>query len=214
MTQTPSLAGPNFFTAQKVELPAEPRFLFIRASLELAQLQVRELRRLAISPDPADSQQESKAIAAPIGSYCDPAIGSYCRPRTGAFPDVLGPSERELLAAPHRLRFPSLYLLGRRPVHCCGLLCGRAPGLPTWGGLSVGSRPPQTSSSRAGGKDDRWDWCAFWPPLPGATELSSPRTEARTGLWGWAPTRSLTIFCKLSKIWLNFLPVSILQLGK
>ena len=54
MAQTPSLADPSFFTAQEVELPAEPRFLFIRASLELAQLQDRELRRLATSKDPAD----------------------------------------------------------------------------------------------------------------------------------------------------------------
>ena len=70
MAQTPSLANPSFFSAQKAELPAEPRFLFIRASLELAQLQDRELRRLAISSNPADSQQavailQSEAIAAP-----------------------------------------------------------------------------------------------------------------------------------------------------
>ena len=70
MTQTPSLADPSFFTAQKVELPPEPRFLFIRASLELAQLQDRELRRLAKLMDPAGTQRavailQSEAIAAP-----------------------------------------------------------------------------------------------------------------------------------------------------
>ena len=86
MTQTPILAGPSFFTSQNLELPREPRLLFVRASLEIAQLQDRELRRLAISPDPADSQQavaifQSEAIAAPekviIQSRWDHPDASY-----------------------------------------------------------------------------------------------------------------------------------------
>ena len=69
MTQTPKLAYPSYFPDMDAELPAEPRFLFIRASLELAQTQDRELRRLAISTEPADSQQavailQSEALAA------------------------------------------------------------------------------------------------------------------------------------------------------
>ena len=61
---------PSYFTVEKVELPTEPRFLFIRVSLEMAQLQVRELRRLAKLTGPADTQQavailQSEAIAAP-----------------------------------------------------------------------------------------------------------------------------------------------------
>ena len=55
---------------EKVELPEEPRFLFIRVGLESAQLQDKELRRLAKSSDPADNQQavpilESEATKAP-----------------------------------------------------------------------------------------------------------------------------------------------------
>ena len=80
MTQTPKLAHPSSFPDQNVELPAEPRFLFIRASLELAQSRDRELRRLAISTEPADSQQaiailQSEASAAPAKEHIAPCWG-------------------------------------------------------------------------------------------------------------------------------------------
>ena len=80
MAQTPKLAYPSSFPDQNAELPAEPRFLFIRASLELAQSQDRELRRLAISTEPADSQQamailQSEATAAPEKEHIAPRRG-------------------------------------------------------------------------------------------------------------------------------------------
>ena len=64
------MADSSYIAVEKLELPAEPRFLFARASLESAQLQDRELRRLAKSTDPADNQQaiaslQSEATAAP-----------------------------------------------------------------------------------------------------------------------------------------------------
>ena len=70
VTQPAYPVDPSYFAVEKVELPTEPRFLFIRVSLEMAQLQFRELRRLAKLTDPADTQQDlallqSEAIAAP-----------------------------------------------------------------------------------------------------------------------------------------------------
>ena len=70
MADSTYTVDPTSFAVEKVELPEAPRFLFIRASLENAQVQDRELRRLAKSMGPADAQQAvaillSEAIAAP-----------------------------------------------------------------------------------------------------------------------------------------------------
>ena len=64
------MTDPSYSANANVELPEAPRFLFIRARLESTQLQDKELRRLAISSDPADNQQavailQLEATAAP-----------------------------------------------------------------------------------------------------------------------------------------------------
>ena len=57
MTQATQLPFPSFSEDEKIELPKEPRLLFIRVSLDLAQHQDKELRRLVNSNDPADARQ-------------------------------------------------------------------------------------------------------------------------------------------------------------
>ena len=99
---------PSYFAVEKVELPEEPRFLFIRVSLESAQLQDRELRRLAKSTDPAGTQQaaailQSEAIAAPekepAPSRWDHPNASYWLLHTKADSRALIYSEAELYIA-------------------------------------------------------------------------------------------------------------------
>ena len=63
-------ADPTYIAMEDVDLPDAPRFLFIRLSLEAAQLQDKGLRRLAKSSGPADNQQavailQAGATAAP-----------------------------------------------------------------------------------------------------------------------------------------------------
>ena len=70
MTQTPNFAAPSLLAATQAELTEEPRFLSVSASLKNAELQDSELRRLAISVDPEDTQTaiailQSEAISAP-----------------------------------------------------------------------------------------------------------------------------------------------------
>ena len=71
MTQTPKLAYPSTLTDPELNLFEEPRFLFLRVSLERAQAQDSELRRLAQSSNLDDSQTalailQSEAMAAPV----------------------------------------------------------------------------------------------------------------------------------------------------
>ena len=108
MAQTPKLAYPSSLPDMNVELPPEPRFLFIRASLELAQTQDRELRRLAISTEPADSQQavailQSEASAAPEKAHIAPCWGrpnaSYWLLHTSADSQAFVYSEDDLYIA-------------------------------------------------------------------------------------------------------------------
>ena len=57
MTQATQLPFPSFSEDEKIELPQEPRLLFIRVSLDIAMHQDNELRRLVNSNDPADARQ-------------------------------------------------------------------------------------------------------------------------------------------------------------
>ena len=86
MTDSTYTVDPTYLAVENAELPEAPRFLYIRVSLESAQLQDRELRRLAKSTDPADTQRavailQSEAIAAPakelIPSCWDHPNASY-----------------------------------------------------------------------------------------------------------------------------------------
>ena len=70
MTQTPKLAFSSSLSDPELNLFEEPRFLFLRVSLERAQAQDAELRRLAQSSNLDDSQTalailQSEAMAAP-----------------------------------------------------------------------------------------------------------------------------------------------------
>ena len=56
------MTDPSYIAIENVELPEAPRFLFSRVSLESAQLQDKELRRLAKSPDQADNQQTAAIL--------------------------------------------------------------------------------------------------------------------------------------------------------
>ena len=108
MAQSAQHVDPSSFAMENAELPKEPRFLFIRASLELAQLQDRELRRLAKSPDAADTQQavsilQSEAIAAPEKGLIQPCWGhpnaSYWLLHTKSDPRAFIYSEEDLYIA-------------------------------------------------------------------------------------------------------------------
>ena len=100
--------GPSYLSAENAELPEAPRFLFIRASLESAQAQGRELRRLAKSMDPADKQQavailQSEAIAAPENQPIPACWGrpnaAYWLQHTEADAQAFTYSEEELYIA-------------------------------------------------------------------------------------------------------------------
>ena len=70
MTQTPSFAAPSLLAAAQSGTSEDPRFLFDGESLNNAEMQDSELRRLAISVDPEDTQTaiailQSEAISAP-----------------------------------------------------------------------------------------------------------------------------------------------------
>ena len=78
--------GSTYIAMEDVDLPDAPRFLFIRLSLEAAQLQDKGLRRLAKSSGPADNQQavailQAGATAAPekepTPSRWDPPNASF-----------------------------------------------------------------------------------------------------------------------------------------
>ena len=113
MTDSTYPVDPSYFAVEKVELPTEPSFLFIRASLEMAQLQDRELRRLAKSTDPADTQRavailQSEAIADPekelIPTCWDHPNAGYWLLRTKADSRAIIYSEAELYISTCLLR--------------------------------------------------------------------------------------------------------------
>ena len=108
MAQTPKLAYPSSFTDPELELPEEPRFLFIRVSLDMAQAQDCELRRLAKSPDLTDSQTalailQSEALAAPkkepIASCWDHSDASHWLLHASADSEAFFYSPEELYVA-------------------------------------------------------------------------------------------------------------------
>ena len=105
MTQASQLPFPSSCPDMDLELPKEPRLLFIRASLDIAQSQDQELRRLAISDDPADSRQamailQSEANAVPekelIAQCWDHSNASYWLLHTQADSDAFSYSKEDL----------------------------------------------------------------------------------------------------------------------
>ena len=105
MTQAPQLPFPSSSQGANIELPQEPRLLFIRASLDLAQHQDKELRRLVNSNDQADARQamailQSEANAVPEKELINQCWGhpnaSYWLLRTQADSDAFSYSEEDL----------------------------------------------------------------------------------------------------------------------
>ena len=71
------MADPSSDAIENADLSGAPRCIFVRMSLKSAQLQDKELRRLATSPDRAENQQaiailESEAAAAPKKELISP----------------------------------------------------------------------------------------------------------------------------------------------
>ena len=88
-----NMTDPSSIALENADLSEAPRFFFIRKSLECAQLQDKELCRLATSPDGAENQQaiailETEAAGAqekgPILSCWDRPHASYWMLRTQA----------------------------------------------------------------------------------------------------------------------------------
>ena len=108
MTQTPKLAFSSSLTDPELNLFEEPRFLFLRVSLERAQAQDAELRRLAQSSNPDDSQTalailQTEAMAAPpkepIDACWDHANASFWLLHTSADSKAFIYSQDELRIA-------------------------------------------------------------------------------------------------------------------
>ena len=105
MTQAPKLPFPSSLPDMNVELPEEPRLSFMHVSLDLAQTQDRELRRLATSSEQADSHQavailQSEALAVPekehIQKCWDHPDASYWLLHTEADSDAFAYSKEDL----------------------------------------------------------------------------------------------------------------------
>ena len=103
-----NVTDPSPNAVEKVDPPGAPRFIFIRASLETAKLQDKELRRLATSPDRAENQQaiailEPEAATAPekelIPPRWDHPNASYWLKRTEADSQAFVYSSEELHVA-------------------------------------------------------------------------------------------------------------------
>ena len=108
MTQTPKLAFSSSLPDPELNLFEEPRFLFLRVSLERAQAQDAELRRLAQSSNLDDSQTalailQSEAMAAPkkepIASCWDHSNASFWLLHTSADSEAFFYSPEELYIA-------------------------------------------------------------------------------------------------------------------
>ena len=108
MAQSPKLPFPSSLPDMDGELPKEPRLLFIRVSLDLAQIQGRELRRLATSSVQADSHRaigilQSEALAAPEKEHIQKCWGhpnaSYWLLHTSADSDAFSYSHEDLYIA-------------------------------------------------------------------------------------------------------------------
>ena len=78
MTQATQLPFPSFPEEEKIELLNEPRFLFIRASLDIATHQDNELRRLVNSNDPTDACQAMAILQAEANGMPEKELISPC----------------------------------------------------------------------------------------------------------------------------------------
>ena len=105
MSQATQLPFPSFSEEEKIELPDEPRLLFIRVSLDIAMHQDVELRRLVNSPDSSDACQamailQAEANAVPekelICPLWDHQNASYHLLCTEATDDAFSYSEEDL----------------------------------------------------------------------------------------------------------------------
>ena len=105
MSQATQLPFPSFSEEEKIELPNDPRLLFIRVSLDIAMHQDVELRRLVNSNDPTDACQamailQAEANGMPekelISPYWDHQNASYQLLHTVAASDAFSYSEEDL----------------------------------------------------------------------------------------------------------------------
>ena len=105
MSQATQLPFPSFSEEEKIELPNEPRLLFIRVSLDIAMHQDVELRRLVNSTDPIDACQamailQAEANGVPEKELICPLWGhqnaSHHLLRTEATDDAFSYSEEDL----------------------------------------------------------------------------------------------------------------------
>ena len=78
MSQATQLPFPSFSEEEKIELPNEPRLLFIRVSLDIAMHQDNELRRLVNSNDPADAHQALAILQAEANGVPEKELISLC----------------------------------------------------------------------------------------------------------------------------------------
>ena len=78
MSQATQLPFPSFSEEEKIELPNEPRLLFIRVSLDIAMHQDNELRRLVNSNDPADARQALAILQAEANGVPEKELISLC----------------------------------------------------------------------------------------------------------------------------------------
>ena len=85
MTQATQLPFPSSSQDEKIELPQEPRLLFICVSLDLAQHQDKELRRLVNSNDQVDARQAVAILQSEANAVPEKELINQCwgRPNAG-----------------------------------------------------------------------------------------------------------------------------------